>query len=101
MVGMESKLLQWRNALDEIDKQVIDLLAQRFKITHEVGVYKAEQGLHERDEKRENEMIDRIHAIAKAAGLEPTVAENYLKTIWTHSLEKHREIAQRKEGNNE
>lgn len=96
MVGMEPKLLQWRGQLDEIDKQVIDLLAQRFDVTHQVGLFKAEKGLNARDTKRENEMVERIHKIAADAGLDPTVAENYLKTIWTHSLEKHREIATKK-----
>lgn len=94
---MDQQLLNWRNQLDDIDREVIELLAKRFGITQQVGEYKAEKGLHERDEKREQEMIERIHRIADDVGVQPEVAENYLKTIWTFSLERHRQIAQQKE----
>jgi len=97
MVGMEPKLLTWRSQLDKIDEQVIALLAKRFEITHQVGVYKAKHGLSARDIARENAMVQRIHNIAQQAGLDVSVAENYLKTIWTHSLAKHQQISAQQE----
>jgi chorismate mutase len=44
-----TKLDELRNDIDEIDQKIIALLAQRFKYTEEVGIYKAKNQLNAQD----------------------------------------------------
>ena len=48
------KLIEYRNSIDNIDAAVINMLAERFKITQKVGVYKAKYGLPPADKDRES-----------------------------------------------
>ena len=42
-------LEEYRSSIDNVDAALIHLLAERFRITHQVGVYKAKNGLPAED----------------------------------------------------
>jgi chorismate mutase len=93
MVYIMRQLTELRTGLDKIDTQLVDLLAQRFELTEEVGHLKAERGLPARDPGREQEQMDRIAEKADEAGLDPGIAQRVLRTIIDTVVERHEVIA--------
>jgi len=70
-VTNDPELLRLRDSIDNIDAALIHLLAERFKCTQTVGLFKAEHGLPPADPAREAEQIARLRALAHDAKLDP------------------------------
>lgn len=58
-----------------------EMLAERFKITDRVGVYKAENALSAKDTAREAEQYLRMADLAERYGMAADIANNYLQTV--------------------
>jgi chorismate mutase len=76
-----NKLIEYRNSIDNIDAAVINMLAERFKITQKVGVYKAKYGLPASDKDREANQIERLRKLAEDAQLDPNFSVKFLDFI--------------------
>ena len=88
-----------RDALSDVDRQIIDLVAQRQQIVGEIGQNKRSEGAATRDYAREKEVVDRGRAQAGKLGIDPDLAENLLTTLIRSSLasqERDRVIAEGK-----
>lgn len=82
--GKDAGLASLRAEIDECDKQIIELLARRFRLVRKVGEYKAIHSLPVLDEARENELL---HDRRRQAG------ENYsVEEIFQLILEQSRRI---------
>jgi chorismate mutase len=88
----DPKLLRLRDSIDNIDAALVHLLAERFKCTQAVGVYKAEHGLPPADPAREAAQIARLRKLAEAAKLDPDFAEKFLNFIVTEVIRHHEAI---------
>lgn len=88
-----AELLALRASIDNLDQALICLLAERFRITKEVGVLKATHGLPPADPDREKRQIERLRALADSAGLDPEFAEKFLTFIVTEVVRHHEQIA--------
>ena len=86
-------LSEMRKSIDNIDNAIIAMLAERFKITDQVGLYKAESGLAAKDEARETEQYQRMAELAERYGVEPDVARIYLNTVIDVVVRNHQHIA--------
>ncbi len=53
------RLYELRTEIDGIDRQIIELLEERVKLTREIGKIKRELNLSVKDEKREEEVLKR------------------------------------------
>lgn len=53
------RLYELRGRIDEIDKQIIELLEERIKVGKEIGKIKKELNLPIKDEEREREVLKR------------------------------------------
>ncbi|ASI98915.1 chorismate mutase [Thermococcus celer] len=53
------RIHELRKEIDEIDKQIAELLEERVRVVTEIGKIKRELGLPIRDEKREEELLKR------------------------------------------
>lgn len=93
--GVPGEILALRASIDNIDSALIHLLAERFKFTRRVGELKAVHGLPPADPARDREQIDRLTAIADAAGLDPNFAEQFREFIVSEVIRHHRIIAAR------
>jgi len=82
------ELLQFRNRLDEIDSDIIDLIAERQDVVTAIGEHKLKTGAPLRHYAREREVIDRGVERAKSRGLSGAVARDILETLIHHSLGK-------------
>lgn len=88
-----SELKEYRNSIDNIDAAVIRLLAERFKITKEVGILKANNDLPPKDEKREAEQRTRLSLISTDAGLDPNFTTKLHAFIVKEVIQHHKEIS--------
>jgi len=58
-------LQDYRNKIDTIDKEIVQLLADRMEVSKKIGAFKKENSLPVLDEKREAEKLLEIEALAK------------------------------------
>lgn len=87
-------LPRYRASIDNIDAALIHLLAERFKITQDVGRYKASVGLPAADPAREEQQVARLRALAEQAGLDPVFSEKFLRFIVAEVIHHHERIAE-------
>ena len=88
-----------RISLSEVDRQIVDLIAERQRIVGEIGRNKRDDGAATRDYSREKDVLDMGRAQAIKLGLDPDLAENILRQLITTSLasqERERVIAEGK-----
>ena len=57
-----------RETLNDIDSRIVDLYLRRMETVRQVGQYKREHGLPVLDTAREQELLDRVSALAGREG---------------------------------
>ncbi len=88
-----------RRKLTAVDRQIVDLIAERQRVVGEIGSNKRTEGAATRDYAREKAVLDMGRAQAEQLGLDPDLAENILRQLITTSLasqERERVIAEGK-----
>jgi len=88
----KNKLIEYRNSIDNIDAAVISMLAERFKITQKVGIYKAKYDLPPSDKGREKLQIERLRNLSKEAQLDPDFSEKFLDFIIEEVIYHHKRL---------
>ena len=81
-----------RNEIDQLDKTLVDLLAERFKITHKIGLLKKSTNLPPVDPQREERQLKTIIQLAQNAGLREEVALKVLRVIIDEVVNDHKKI---------
>ena len=89
----DEQLARYRSSIDNIDAALIHLLAERFKITQDVGRYKASVGMPPADLDREARQVARLRALAEESGLDPVFSEKFLRFIVAEVIHHHQRIA--------
>jgi chorismate mutase len=87
------ELARLRASIDNLDAAIIHMLAERFKLTRDVGVLKARTALPPADPGREQRQVIRLRNLADEAGLEPEFAEKFLDLVIAEVLHHHETIA--------
>ena len=88
-----------RDTLSDVDRQIIELVAERQRIVSEIGRNKRTEGAATRDYAREKEVVDKGRAQANDLGIDPDLAESILTTLIRSSLasqERDRVVAEGK-----
>ena len=88
----DDTLRRFRQSIDNIDAALVFLLAERFKVTQEVGRYKAKSGLPPADPGREDAQIARLRGLAKDADLDPEFSEKFLRFIIDEVIRHHEQM---------
>ncbi|HMN87540.1 MAG TPA: chorismate mutase [Bauldia sp.] len=83
------ELAAMRKSIDNFDAALIHILAERFRLTKKVGVYKAEHGLPPADPGREKIQIERLRTLAEQAELDPDFAEKVFNFIVKEVIRHH------------
>jgi len=88
-----------RNELSAVDRQLVELIAERQRIVGEIGRSKQSTGRATRDYEREKEVLEMARRQAGSLNVDPNVAEEILSTLIRSSLthqERDRVIAEGK-----
>lgn len=86
------QLNQFRASIDNLDAILIHTLAERFKLTKEVGKLKALHKMPPADKDREARQIERLRILAQESGLDPAFAEKFLNFIVAEVIRHHEQI---------
>ena len=81
----KAKLDQLRGRIDSIDKQLVELLAQRRQVIQQVTEVKQQHDLPTFHPAREENLISARRAQATQAGLDPDYVEDLFRTMLRHS----------------
>jgi len=90
-------LEELRARLSEIDRHIIELVADRQKVVGEIGEAKQDIGRATRDYEREKDVYDAARDQARALGIDPRLADQIMTTLIRASLthqERSRVVAE-------
>ena len=88
---VREQLESLRSSIDNIDAALVNLLAERFKCTQQVGKLKADNGMPPSDLEREARQIARLRALAEEANLDPAFAEKWFNFVVAEVIRHHTE----------
>lgn len=94
-------LWRLRSSIDNIDNALVAMLAERFRVTREVGHLKARLRLPPVDVAREEGQVARLREKAGSAGLDPDFAEEFIRRVMAEVVRQHRQIAQNQTAQNQ
>ena len=90
----DDELAAFRRSIDKVDAELVRLLAERFRITHDIGVYKAANDLPPVDLPRQHEQVDGLRRLALAEGLDPDFCERFVHFVMNEVIRNHKRIAE-------
>lgn len=91
-------LADLRARLNEIDRQILDLVAARQQVSIEIGQLKHLRGLPTRDFAREKQVLEQARSQAQRLGLPPDLAEDFMTLLIRSSLANQEQARVRAEG---
>ena len=83
---------QLRTQIDDIDSQLMELLARRMRICREIGTYKKEHNMTILQTNRYNEILSKRGAQASLCGMSPEFAAQIFEHIHEESVRQQMEI---------
>jgi chorismate mutase len=86
------QLNRLRGSIDNLDAILVYTLAERFKLTQEVGKLKALHHMPPADKAREAQQIERLKTLARESGRDPAFAEKFLSFIVAEVIRHHEQI---------
>ena len=89
---MDETLQSYRESIDNIDAALVFMLAERFKVTQAVGLYKATHQLPPADPGREERQVGRLRQLALDANLDPDFTEKFLRFIIDEVIRHHEKL---------
>ena len=92
MVESTESINQLRKQIDEIDDQLIDLLAKRMRISREIGLYKKEHGMTILQTGRYSEILDKRGAQGSLMGIDPECIKKIFEHIHEESVNQQVEV---------
>ena len=90
--SVPAQLLEVREQIDKVDRQLILLLAQRFTLTRQVGELKADQNLDAVDPDREAKKLAVIRELCQENQLNPDLVATIFSQIMAEVVKNHRRI---------
>ena len=86
-------LWRLRRSIDNIDSALVHMLAERFRVTREIGVLKARHRMPPVDVSREETQVAKLRDKAGHAGLDPDFAEDFIRRVMAEVVRQHEIIA--------
>ncbi|WP_082012085.1 MULTISPECIES: chorismate mutase [unclassified Rhizobium] len=91
--NVSEQLSSYRQTIDNIDAALVNMLAERFRCTDNVGILKAEHALPAADKDREKQQLFRLKILATEAGLDQVLVQEIMQFIIDKVVQRHIEIA--------
>ena len=84
----------YRDLINSIDKEIIELLRQRYDVIEQVGQIKAREGIASVLQDRVEEVRERAAAMAAERGLDEVFIRDLYAQLIAHSCNREEEIIQ-------
>lgn len=91
-VELSDSLASLRKKIDEVDNDLIELLARRMRISRQMGEYKKEKGMTIVQPKRYTEILDKRGAQGSLLGIASECVKNIFEHIHEESVRQQMEI---------
>jgi chorismate mutase len=88
----DTKLREYRKKIDELDAEIVSLLAKRMDVVKAVGVWKKEQNIPPLQESRWQEVLSSKMKQAEEAGIDPVVVKDIFNRIHAYALVIEEEV---------
>ena len=88
------KLNELRIGIDDLDSKIIQLIADRFSLTRQVGQIKSHSNIDPVDPDREEFVLDKWEKLAIDADVDPALARALIRLIIDQSVAEHRAVRQ-------
>lgn len=85
-------IVQLRKQIDELDNQLMELLAKRMRVCREIGQYKKEHNMTVLQTTRYNEILDKRGAQGSLCGMDADFVKNVFEEIHEESVRQQMEI---------
>ena len=88
----------YRNKINEIDEQLIDLLVKRMEISVKVGKYKKENNISILNSKREQEVIEKVVLLNHSKTFKNmnedniSISDKFIETFWRNIMDYSKEL---------
>jgi chorismate mutase len=82
---MDKDIEKLRREINNVDQELVSLLAKRFQLTSQIGAIKREKGLKVFDKNREQEILEKW---LQVSDLEPEFLKNILNLILSESKKR-------------
>jgi chorismate mutase len=86
----QAELEALRLEIDVLDEQLLTVLAERFKVTRQVGALKAQLGLPPQDATREAQIDAKVRRLADEHHLSEAMVSEVLRAVIDRVVEEHR-----------
>ena len=86
------KLLDYRSKIDELDTELIDVLARRFQVVKNVGHLKVQEGMSVVQPSRAQEVVDKAMEMGSENGLDPEFIKQLYNLMISHAHDLEDEI---------
>ncbi len=90
--AVPEELLEVREKIDQIDTRLVELLAERFALTHRVGLLKASRELEAVDAQREAEKLANLRLLCAQHDLNPELVAQLFTSIMEDVVRNHRRL---------
>ncbi len=90
--SIPAELLEVREKIDLIDKQLVALLSERFTLTHQVGLLKASKALQAVDLRREEEKLAELRSLCAQHNLNPELVTELFSKIMEEVVKNHKQL---------
>jgi len=84
---MKESLKNWRNQIDELDEELLNIFAKRINIVREIGKHKKTYDIPPLDEKRWQEVLQSKLSKARSLNIPEKFIEKLYSLIHENSLE--------------
>ena len=91
-MDLTNSLSTLRKGIDEIDNELIDLLAKRMGISREIGAYKRDNGMTIVQTKRYSEILDKRAAQGSLKGIDAKCIKKIFESIHEESVRQQMEL---------
>lgn len=89
-----ARLESIRQKMDEVDGQMLDLLAQRMKLSESIGIHKKQKNISIFQLNRWNEILEKAKAFGKKHGMSENFITHFMNAVHQESINRQSQASE-------
>ena len=91
-INVDLLLKNERSTIDRLDTTMVKILIERFSVTRQIGLTKAEHGIETYDRNREKKQLKALEKLVEDSDIDRKFIGKLMRLITTESKKKHEQI---------